>query len=79
MSVNKAIMVRSKFYTTPNKIEQEKGWYRDVFYDIMVKQEGEKFKVIDATDQAVPKKSLLIFDDFGQFCDKFTVHFKYLL
>ncbi len=76
--MNKIVMIRARFVGQPSEEERAKGWYNNVFYDIKIKQDGEKFLVKIAEDENKPSTTLLTLVDFHEFSERFTIHYKYI-
>lgn len=73
------VKIKSRFVARPTPEQEKKGWQNNEFYDIKIKQEGEKFLVKQANDTSKPSRTLLELNNFDEFVNHFTVHYKYIL
>lgn len=72
------VKIRARFVGSPNEEKKKKGYYNNIFYDIVIKQDGVKF-LVKRADERVKGESRIDYNNLHEFTEDWTLHVKYII
>ncbi len=74
---NGLVMLRARFVGEPTPELKQKGYYKNIDYDLWIKQDGIKL-IVKRADEVHKGESKHEYDNFWFFTEDWTYRFKYI-